>query len=308
MMADAVPAWSVIVPTYNRPERLAACVRALAAMRPPPGGFEIVIVNDGGIAPEPDIEAAAASGGALAVQLVTREHGGPAGARNAGAARARGQTLAFTDDDCEPATDWLLHLDAAHAAAADALIGGAVVNGLPENRFSEASQQLVQFVMDWFDGVARERFFTSNNLCIRRAAFHEIGGFDTSFPPAAEDREFCDRWHAAGRTSVREPRALVVHYHELGFTSFLRQHFTYGVGARSFRRTRARSRRHVRIDPGFYVASLQSALRARPFRRGASQAFWTGVAHAAYATGLASAALRGPWRARHTSDHGPLDS
>lgn len=291
------PAWSIVVPTFNRPLRLASCARALAALDPPPGGFEIVIVNDGGTPPDADTKSAAASGSALDVRVITRQNGGPAAARNEGATCARGRAVAFTDDDCEPASDWLVALDTALAAAPDALIGGAVANGLATNLFSEASQQFVQFVMEWFDGVARERFFTSNNIGVQRAAFLEVGGFDESFILAGEDREFCDRWHAAGRPSLREPRAHVRHFHDLGLGSFLRQHFTYGVWGQNFRRVRGGSGRPTRIDPAFYASSLRHALRARPPWRGVTLAFLTGVAHAAYAAGLTSSRLRGPGRA-----------
>jgi hypothetical protein len=85
---------------------------------------------------------------------------------------------------------------------------------------------------------------------------------------------------------------VVRHYHELDLRSFLRQHFAYGAGARTIRAARKAAGHRVRIDPRFYVESLQSA-RRRGAARGAALAGWTAVAHAAYAAGLAAALLRG---------------
>lgn len=301
------PAWSVIVPTYNRPERLADCVRGLAALRPPDGGFEIIIVNDGGVAPPPAVHAAAVAGNALYAHFLTRPNGGPAGARNDGAARARGRRLAFTDDDCVPDSDWLLALDAALDRAPDALVGGAVLNALTDNVYSEASQVLAEYVMEYFDGEGRERFFTSNNIALARDAFHDVGGFDGSFGlSAGEDREFCDRWHAAGRRSLRVPGAVIRHAHALDLRSYLRQHFAYGAGALSFRAVREDAGRPVGIDPGFYTGSLRHAWRGRPLLRGAAMAAWTAVAHAAYMTGLATAVLRARGSLATSNGSGPL--
>jgi GT2 family glycosyltransferase len=288
-----MPRWSVIVPTYNRPRQLAGCVRALAALRPPAGGFEIIVVNDGGVEAAAEVRAAARGGNALAAHFITRTNGGPGAARNTGAAAANGTFLAFTDDDCVPVTDWLPTFDGALTGREDALAGGPVVNALHDDLYAEASQRLVAFVTSWFDGAERERFFTSNNIAVARAAFLEAGGFDESFRVTGEDREFCDRWAARGRPAVAVDDAIVHHAHALSMTSFVRQHYGYGAGAARFRHVRRQGGRPVRIEPRFYTASLRHAARGQPARRALALAGLTGVAHAAYLGGLLRALLRG---------------
>jgi glycosyltransferase involved in cell wall biosynthesis len=295
--------WSVVVPTFQRPALLATCVRAIAALQPPPGGFEIIVVNDGGGDPPATVRAAALAGNTSLARFVTQPNKGPGAARNHGAAIAQGQWLAFIDDDCAPDPSWLVALDCALASTPDALVGGVVRNALHHNLFSETSQVLVEFVMDWFDGIDRERFFTSNNIAMSRSAFLDAGGFDASLGRATgEDREFCDRWHAGGRPSIREPRAIVHHSHDLTLASFLRQHHGYGAGAIEFRTIRQNVGRPVRIDFGFYAASLRYAWRGRPPLRGAALASLTAAAHGAYVAGLAGARLR----ARRAT-HSPVD-
>ena len=282
---DLSPRFTVIVPTFERPAPLAACVGALRALDRPGGSLEIVIVNDGGRPPAPDT-VRAADDATLVLRVVDQRNAGPASARNRGAAEARGEFLAFTDDDCLPDRGWLTAFDAALRATPDALVGGRTVNAIPDSVFADTSQRLADFVSSYFHGGAMGRFFTSNNLAVAREAFLAAGGFDTSFPfSAGEDRELGDRWSAQGRSSVAAPDALVRHAHRLSARGFLRQHFTYGRGAVAFRRVRAESGRPVRVDPAFYLQSLAYALRGGGVRAPARAAL-TAIAHAAYAAGL----------------------
>lgn len=296
------PAVSIVVPTFNRPEQLARCLSALAALHPPEGGFEIIVVNDGGVEPTDAARAAAAGARAVATRILVQRNGGPASARNHGARQARGEWLAFTDDDCAPAPDWLVMLERALSDTPGALVGGRVRNAVRSNPFSEASQQLSDYTRAYFDGAGdRERFFTSNNIAMSREAFHLAGGFHAGFRVATEDREFCDRWHAQGRPAVYEPRAVVDHHHDLSAMAFLRQHHAYGRGARDFRSVRRVAGRPVRLSPVFYLGSLRHAARVRPGRRGALLLLLTVAAHGAYLTGLAAASVRA---SRLHSGHG----
>jgi GT2 family glycosyltransferase len=280
------PRFTVIVPTFARPMQLSACVRALRGLERPGGTLEIVIVNDGGPALATEIVASTADDAGFELRVVEQRNAGPATARNTGAAEARGQWLAFTDDDCLPDVRWLTAFDAVLRDAPDALVGGRTVNALPDSVFADTSQRLADFVSSYFDGGAAGRFFTSNNLAVARDAFLAMGGFDTRFPfSAGEDRELGDRWSAEGRPSLTAHDAIVRHAHRLTARGFVRQHFTYGRGAVAFRRVRAESGRPVRIDPAFYARSLSFALRGGGVRAPARAAL-TALAHASYAAGL----------------------
>ena len=101
----APPDISVIVPTRNRQRELQRCLRALAAQTYSHDGFEVIVVDDGGDSSlEPAIAPFRES---LRLSLIEEKNGGPARARNLGAAHSAGALLAFTDDDCEPQTEWL---------------------------------------------------------------------------------------------------------------------------------------------------------------------------------------------------------
>lgn len=280
------PRFSVIVPTFERPVQLAACVEALRALERPGGVLEVVIVNDGGRPPASDLGAGATDDAGFELRVVEQRNAGPASARNTGAEAARGEWLAFTDDDCLPDRRWLTAFDAVLRATPDALVGGQTINAIVDSVLADTSQRLADFVSAYFAGGATGRFFTSNNLAVARATFLAAGGFDTRFPfSAGEDRELGDRWSAEGRPSVAAPDAIVRHAHRLSARGFLRQHFTYGRGAVAFRRVRAETGRPVRVDPAFYARSLTYALRGGGVRAPA-RAVLTAVAHGAYAAGL----------------------
>ena len=227
--------FSIVIPTYRRTRQLAACLKGFARLDYPRDRFEIIIVDDG--SPESCEPVLLRWRHELDVRLIRQVNAGPAAARNNGARHARFAHVAFIDDDCVPHPRWLQSLAWSFAAAPDDLIGGHTMNALPHNPYSSASQEMVTYLCDYFDGrEGRTRLFTSNNMALRAVDFHAVGGFDTRFPRAAgEDREFCDRWVAQGRRTTLDPDAVVLHAHRLTLRSFWRQHFEYGRGAASFR-------------------------------------------------------------------------
>lgn len=286
------PAVTVVVPTYARPERLAQCVAALRALRPPPGGAEVVIVDDG--SPVPAAEVVGPGDGAIPIVVHRQANAGPAAARNAGADRARGRLLAFTDDDCTPDPGWLEALVAAADRHPGAMLGGRTVNGVDDDPYAWASQVLVDHVCA--ATVTQDRFVPSNNLAVPAEGYAAIGGFDTSFPLAAgEDRDLCARWLDTGAALVPVDDAVVVHHHHFTFRGYLRQHHAYGRGGHRFQeRRREIHGAGLRPEPiRFYTGLLRRPFREPlPTRRAAAVAGLLVVSQVANASGFAREVLR----------------
>jgi GT2 family glycosyltransferase len=280
---------SVIVPTRDRPQRLRNCLAALATQTLVGRTFEVIVIDDGGAAQlGPVVEPFA---GCLRLTLIEQANTGPAQARNAGAARARGALLTFTDDDCEPRNEWLSALHAAFLRHPDAMLGGHTINALPDNAFSEASQLLVDFLYNaTTDATSGEapQFFTSNNLAMSTDLFWRVGGFNRSFPLAAgEDREIGDRWRQHGLRLIRVPAAIVMHSHALAFRSFWRQHFNYGRGACQLRRARRTNGRAAGFESlGFYGRLVTYPLRARELPASVKLTALIGISQVANAAGF----------------------
>ena len=255
--------FSVIIPTRNRAGPLGRCLDAIARIDYPTDNFEVIVVDDASRERLDAVVEARQVG--PPVRLLRQEHSGPAAARNRGAAAAKGEWLVFIDDDCRPAPTWLRTF-ASHISEDDEAFGGAARNGLPDNPFSAASHELVEFVCGWlFDRDSPLGFVPSNNFAVSAERFRQLEGFAREFPSAAaEDRDFCCRWLESGGRIRLARDALIDHEHPLGPVSFWRQHFNYGRGARIFHERRVRrTRAPVQLLPvGYYAALL-----AHPWRK-----------------------------------------
>lgn len=222
---------SIVIPTRNRPQAVGRCLDALAEQTMPPGSFEVIVVDDGS---EPSLTLDTARWSSrFALKLIHQQNTGPAGARQRGAAEARGEFLAFTDDDCLPTPTWLETLVTALRENPEAMIGGSTFNGLKKDLLAETSQLILEMVYEHFNrDPANAYFFASNNIALRRDRYLASGGFDPDFDsPAAEDREFCDRWRMQGRPLFWKKNALIEHRHAQDLFGFCHLHFRYGQGA-----------------------------------------------------------------------------
>jgi GT2 family glycosyltransferase len=260
---------SIVIPTYRRPQQLTRCLEAIACLEYPREEFEAIVVDDGGDTQLDHVVASFAD--RMAVSLLRQPHAGPAAARNAGSERARGRYVAFLDDDCAPDPRWLRELVTCLNTHGDAAIGGRTLNSLPDNLYSSATQLLVDYVSDQHnDNFRHAAFFPSNNLAVSKSAFQAIGGFNVRFEfPAAEDRDWCDRWLRHGFRLHYASDAIVHHAHFLTLGTFWRQHVSYGRGAYSFwhanrRRSAGFDRRRVAFLLRLPLTPFRVSKRRRP--------------------------------------------
>jgi GT2 family glycosyltransferase len=248
---------SIVVPSRARPEALKACVTALLEQDPPPGGYEIVVVDDHSEGGFPRLPAG--------VRVVTSGGVGPAAARNLGAEAARGEVLAFTDDDCLPSRGWARGLETVARRHPEAGVAGVTVNGYPDDVLAIASQLVLDTTHAHFAPEGEPRFAASCNLALPATAFRALGGFDPSFLHS-EDRDLCDRWLGSGRRLVWASGAEVVHRRPMGLKEFVDQHAGYGRGAYALHRRSSGAGIVPAPQPGFYGKLGARVLRS-PRRR-----------------------------------------
>ena len=125
---------------------------------------------------------------------------GPAANRNAGAAAARGEWIAFTDDDTQPSAGWLAAYVAALAPATDVYEGRTTCEGGFRSPLNHAP---VNETGGWL---------WSCNFLVSARAFASIAGFDEEFRfPHAEDQDLRVRLMAAGFKMVFVRDAVVDH-------------------------------------------------------------------------------------------------
>jgi glycosyltransferase involved in cell wall biosynthesis len=176
------PAFSVIVPTYERQAHLPKLLDCLA--RQACSDFEVILVDQSANPWRvPD---------AYASLDVLYEHSdlkGTSRARNLGAWLARGEVLAFTDDDCQPEPDWLKNATRYFTDPGVVGVEGLIVS----DRVNDPDYRAVTNV--GFEGIG----FMTANLLLRRDVFNAIDGFDELFDvPFREDTDLGWRACALG--------------------------------------------------------------------------------------------------------------
>lgn len=127
------PRISVIVPTQRRPGGLEVAVRSvLSQTGVDPADMELVVVDNDQVASAQAQVAALAQGAPFHVEYVHEPRPGVANARNAAMARARGELIAFLDDDEEAPAGWLAALLAAQVRFDADVVFGPVRGRAPE--------------------------------------------------------------------------------------------------------------------------------------------------------------------------------
>ncbi len=119
------PTLSVVIPTYRRPESLGRCLQGFAGQTVPPD--EVIVVRRAEDRRADSVAAAAA----VAVRVAVVARPGVVSAMAAGSAAARGEVVAFCDDDAVPRPDWAARLRAAFADPRLGAFGGRDVLGRP---------------------------------------------------------------------------------------------------------------------------------------------------------------------------------
>jgi GT2 family glycosyltransferase len=281
---------AVVVATRDRPASLERVLTALRSQTHPAGLLEVIVVDDGSSAalrthdlgPE-DQEPT--------VKLIRCGGGGPAAARNAGAARASAcDLILFTDDDAVPAETWVEEMAAAHAEDPEAALGGPTVPIAPRNPYS-ATYQAIDDASRVAHGRSGLSHFAAANLALPPDRFAELGGFDPAFR-VSEDRELCGRWLARGWPTRFLESAMVAHSHPETLRGFWSTFVGYGRGAQMFHR-KLQGGRHSDTGWRISVSTLSEAVsRSRSPRRLALVAVWLLATLVGFTQGAAASALR----------------
>lgn len=224
------PEISVVVPTWNRldvlPEVLAALDAQIAA---PP--FEVVVVDDGstdGTAEWLVRHLAGRPSTAPPLSVIRQENRGPAAARNAGVAAAKGVRVAFLGDDTVPDLGWMAaHRDAHRRHGDEPLLAVIGYTGWhPRLRLTPFLRYINEYGLQFGYALIQDpehvpfNFFYTSNLSLSRELLL-AEPFDLGFPyPAWEDIEVAYRLQKRGLRLVYEASAKVAHDHPTDFQRF----------------------------------------------------------------------------------------
>ena len=178
---------SVVIPTHDGRESVAATVRSLLSQADEP--FEIIVVTDGDGTRTREVLAELADN---RLTIIERPKAGSAATRNAGLAAARYDWVAFVDDDDTPRNNWVVtfrrYLD-------DSV--NAVTAGLALWRGDRLIQTKV-CRLDPDDKTLAASTIMAGAFIIRRTVLNAVDGYDTALR-AAQNQDLglriCDHAH-----------------------------------------------------------------------------------------------------------------
>lgn len=226
------PFISVVIPTRNRLAHLKQTLSCLEAQHYPAGAYEVIVVDDGSDDGTGGYLRDLASAGR--VRPVSQTQAGPGAARNAGVRAARGDVVAFTDDDCLPDLDWLAAIATSYTSSGRAprlAVGGRVEERIIDGNWLQtfyscrAERQQAR-------GPGQLGLLDSANAACDRTTLLSVGGFPDILPfPGLEDMGLSFRLKEAGCEIRANPDAVVWHTNRTTFRSMARQAFDRGRGA-----------------------------------------------------------------------------
>jgi glycosyltransferase involved in cell wall biosynthesis len=209
---------SIIVCTRNRVDMLVHCLQSIEKSVAAQGSVEVELLvidnnsTDNTAALVQDWQKSAT----VKSRLLRAEKPGLSEARNVGLYHGEGKIIAFTDDDCRVASDYVEQIAAAYRDDHGALIrGGRVELGDPRDLPFTVKTDL-----------ERQEFFGGNpggfihgcNLTMTRTAVDRVGTFDVRLGAgtiigAAEDTDYVYRAHRVGIRVFYDPAIVVYHHH-----------------------------------------------------------------------------------------------
>ena len=238
------PSVSLIVCTRDRPKQLAACLRAVTALRPPPE--ELIVVDN---APS-DSATETVVGEFAGARYIVEPKPGLSAARNAGIAAASCELIAFTDDDVEVPENWISRIKQSLSRPDRMALSGLMLPGELETEAQVAFQtrrkrgialpfRPLTFDMAFFEswrsrGVPCWLIGAGANMAFRRQVFDTVGLFDERLGAGAagcsEDSEMWYRILARGYACRYEPDCVVRHSHRRTYKEARTQAYLYMRG------------------------------------------------------------------------------
>ncbi len=224
-----MPPVSVILPTYNRLDRLQRVLKALENQVFPRDQFEVIVVSDGSTDGTREYMHALKS--PLSITFVEQANQGVAVARNTGLSRASGDLVVFIDDDVIPSPQLIAEHIKCHAEDNVIVLGPMMTP--PDFDMQPWVRWEQSMLMKQYDDMLKGRwsptarqFYTGNTSLARRHVI-EAGGFDPHFR-RAEDVELAYRLAERGLRFIFNADAVGWHYAERSFKAWLEIPYVYG--------------------------------------------------------------------------------
>lgn len=175
--------------------------------------------------------------GAFPLKVIPTGPVNPARKRDRALEYAKGEVLAFIDDDAYPLPDWLKNAVENFKDEDVAAVVGPAVTPEEDTLRQKASGIIFAcalvsagFSYRYLPGKRREvEDYPSCNFLVRKSIMQELGGFNTDFWPG-EDTKLClDITRKLGKKIIYDPKVLVCHHRRPLFLPHLKQVASYAL-------------------------------------------------------------------------------
>jgi len=264
MSKPYIPLVSIIVIDYKKSNPyLIECLDAI--QKQTYRNFEVILESDHPLAIKYPNLKIIDYGGRYKSPAFKRDHGGQV---------AKGEILAFIDDDAYPHPKWLENIISHFKDEQIAGVGGPGITPPGVTWQEEASGWVSVSLIG--AGFYTYRFvpgkkqhvddYPSMNLAIRKTDFREVGGFDSNYWPG-EDTKLClDLTKKLGKKIIYEPKAKVFHHRRPLWLPHLRQNGNFGLHRGFFARILPEtSLRPIYFMPTLMLLGLIFLLISFPF-------------------------------------------
>ena len=214
------PFMSVIVCTYNGASRIRDCCEGLSKLDYP--NFEVIVVNDGSTDATTNIL------DEYDFRVISTENRGLGTARNIGMEAARGEIVAYLDDDAYPDEQWLTYLAASFMSTNYTGIGGPNIAPPGDGFISECIANAPGNPVYVLLSDQEAEHIPGCNMAFRKADLQAIGGFDPQFRVAGDDVDMCWRLQQNGWSLGLNAAATVWHHRRDSFHTYWKQQVGYG--------------------------------------------------------------------------------
>jgi GT2 family glycosyltransferase len=215
------PKISIIVAVYNAAKTLENCMRSLLALDYPQLRREIIAIDNN----SSDRSLEILQQFTASIRILQEPIRGAAAARNRGVMESQHPFIVFTDADCRVAQDWLKQLiKPLQEQDGVAAAGGRILTQQPANLIARFSDHLHNHNTTISENPP---YLITMNMAIRRAAFIDIGLFDTQML-RAEDTDLSYRLHFAGHNFVYARDAIVYHQNPSSLNALFKKGYQHG--------------------------------------------------------------------------------
>lgn len=282
--------WSIIICTHNRCWDLQESLDALIDLSYPKEDYEIIVVDNGSQDSTAQI-CQNASAQCNNLRYLREDTPGLSHARNTGIEQARGEFIAFLDDDALPEPDWLEKLEVCFKDTRVVCVGGMVrpvwqkLTGWPDWLHPRLIGYFTVIDYPMFRRLSYPSCPAGTNVAFRKTVFEEVGTFNTQLGRtgtsllSGEEADLCIAIDKAGYQIVYTPEAVVHHrIHEKRLTQdwVLQRSHWGGISSAIVERQRFGTANHL-LKTGkylFLIAVSELLKRVFPLLNNRKEAFF----------------------------------